>query len=475
MEEQIQFRSSVQVAVNDDPPAVQVDGEGFYASRFTGKTAVILAGLICEGCFSRNEIIRVAEERHGVIPFSTMMFLADLDKINALQVCMSFEDPELTFVVDETKCSDQLNGKPEDDSTLYVASRFHLTRFDGHEWIVESAHGDGRIRSRTPQPLNLLGLFSEPRSLQSVVDTHSGSVREWSRSLCQALVSVRILVQPESEEQAALRLWDFHDLLFQSRSRIGRTINPGLRLFRFKEDPGIPPLPKERPFEGTRMPLCRDDTCSHEASRPLRQVMQSRRSATQFPESGLTVEQLGRFLDRCNGNVPVPESAKAVQASNRFLGNGKYDFVKKIYPSAGGIYELELFLVVQQCEGIDSGLYYHDANSHELVLIRSMDASLRHLTELQAVQGSMPGVLIMLASRFGRLSYKYESFAYSLTLRNAGVLTAYLYLIAEDMGLSGCAYGTGNAEWFTRLTNTNWYEYAYVSDFGLGAGNKERE
>ena len=39
---------------------------------------------------------------------------------------------------------------------------------------------------------------------------------------------------------------------------------------------------------------------------------------------------------------------------------------------------------------------------------------------------------------------EYSSIAYALILKDVGVLLQTLYLMATDMGLGGCAIGTGN-------------------------------
>ena len=53
-----------------------------------------------------------------------------------------------------------------------------------------------------------------------------------------------------------------------------------------------------------------------------------------------------------------------------------------------------------------------------------------------------PQILITLAARFGRISWKYSSLAYALILKDVGVLTQTFYLMATDMGLGGCAIGS---------------------------------
>ena len=57
-----------------------------------------------------------------------------------------------------------------------------------------------------------------------------------------------------------------------------------------------------------------------------------------------------------------------------------------------------------------------------------------------------PQVLITIAARFDRISWKYSSIAYSLILKDVGVLMQTLYLMATDMGLGGCAIGNNNID-----------------------------
>jgi SagB-type dehydrogenase family enzyme len=52
--------------------------------------------------------------------------------------------------------------------------------------------------------------------------------------------------------------------------------------------------------------------------------------------------------------------------------------------------------------------------------------------------------LIKLASRFGRMAWKYRSISYATTLKNVGVLYQTMYLVATAMGLAACALGSGD-------------------------------
>ena len=83
-----------------------------------------------------------------------------------------------------------------------------------------------------------------------------------------------------------------------------------------------------------------------------------------------------------------------------------------------------------------------------------------------------PQILITIAARFGRVSWKYSSVAYSLILKDVGVLLQTLYLMATDMGLGGCAIGTNNIDLFAKMTGLEFHVEGPVGQFALGRGSK---
>jgi SagB-type dehydrogenase family enzyme len=81
-----------------------------------------------------------------------------------------------------------------------------------------------------------------------------------------------------------------------------------------------------------------------------------------------------------------------------------------------------------------------------------------------------PQVLVTIAARFGRVSWKYSSIAYALILKDVGVLLQTLYLMAADMGLGGCAIGSTNIDLFARMTGIEFHVEGAVGQFSLGRG-----
>ena len=90
-------------------------------------------------------------------------------------------------------------------------------------------------------------------------------------------------------------------------------------------------------------------------------------------------------------------------------------------------------------------------------------------TPRQWYRTSAPQVLVTLASRFDRTSWKYRGIAYALTLKNVGVLYATMQLAVTAMGLGGCALGTGNAAHFAEATGRDPAAESSVGEFLLGS------
>jgi SagB-type dehydrogenase family enzyme len=80
-----------------------------------------------------------------------------------------------------------------------------------------------------------------------------------------------------------------------------------------------------------------------------------------------------------------------------------------------------------------------------------------------------PQVLITLAARFQRVSWKYQSLAYSLILKDTGVLYATMYLVATAMHLAPCALGAGDSDLFATIAGTEYLQETSVGEFMLGS------
>jgi oxazoline/thiazoline dehydrogenase len=132
---------------------------------------------------------------------------------------------------------------------------------------------------------------------------------------------------------------------------------------------------------------------------------------------------------------------------------------------------LEFYLTINQCEGLPSGLYHYEPLQHQLTRLRERDRFVESLLNyaIIAARQSNPQVLITLAARFQRISWKYDAIAYATTLKHVGVVYQTMYLVATAMNLAPCALGSGDSDMFAAAAKTDYFAETSVGEFILGS------
>ncbi|HLU71847.1 MAG TPA: SagB family peptide dehydrogenase, partial [Nonomuraea sp.] len=259
------------------------------------------------------------------------------------------------------------------------------------------------------------------------------------------------------DAEPVLRMWDFHDLLFHSRSRLGRFDGEFGATFRFRDE--LPPEPVTKPLPpGPSVALYRPGKL--EDGPPLGAVLEARRSVREHRRPP-TADQLGELLYRS-------ARVKNLLAANEAM---PYEASARPYPGGGAAYELELYPVVRRCDGLDPGVYQYDPVGHRLIGLahRPEDAEAALAGAYQATGGAVrPDVLITVTARFQRVSWKYAGMAYATILKDVGVLYQTFYLVATAMGLAPCGLGSGDADLSARLLGLDWAEESSVGEFLIG-------
>jgi SagB-type dehydrogenase family enzyme len=198
-----------------------------------------------------------------------------------------------------------------------------------------------------------------------------------------------------------------------------------------------------------------------------------RHSTRDFDEKRpITLGELARFLD-CSARI----RSKWKSRLDLGYGNPEIAYAARPYPSGGSAYELELYLAIANCEGLASGFYHYDADRHGLVPIAVRRQELEALlagAEFAMGAPAPPQILITVTARFARVSWKYSAVAYSLILKDVGVLIQTLYMMATDMRLGGCAIGTNNIGLFSKMTGIEFHVEGPVGQFALGRGRDPR-
>jgi SagB-type dehydrogenase family enzyme len=347
-------------------------------------------------------------------------------------------------------------------------SRFPALRRVGSQLVVDSPLRSFRIELARPAVAALLATATTPCQLTELASAAGDAT--WVDPAVRLLLATGVLASVDASGRIAedsdptLMQRTHGDVMFHTRSRLGLNGEPMGAQYLF--DGKLPPTPAIRP----QATLPRIDlpglTGTREATRPgtgFWDVVGARRSIRSHGRQPLTIAQLGEFLYRV-------ARVDRVIAADRAIGLLSDQTVRP-YPSGGNCHDLELYLTVRSCSGMPAGLYRYLPVEHAL---ERLPAAARHcealLRDAYSANGEcVPQVLITIASRFSRVSWKYAGMAYALTLKNAGVLIEFMYLAATEMRLAPCALGNGNSATFALATGLDLAEESAVAEFMLGS------
>ncbi|MBI4331670.1 MAG: SagB/ThcOx family dehydrogenase [Chloroflexi bacterium] len=183
---------------------------------------------------------------------------------------------------------------------------------------------------------------------------------------------------------------------------------------------------------------------------PVEEAIRRRRSIRDYSGDPMTMEQLSLLLHSASG---ITEPAYPLRAS----------------PSAGALYPVETYPVVNSVTGLATGVYHYRPGDHSLELIREGDfrSDLLKYTGGQdmVLQAS---VVLVLTAVFQRTRWKYQERAYRYVLLDAGHLGENLYLAATSLGLGPCGIGAFFDDEMNRLVGVDGDEEAAVYLVSIG-------
>lgn len=404
----------------------------------TGGTAVEL-----------KQLVQQADGIYGMLKFHSY-----LQKFISLGwICHSV----LPFATAILQCEYEFSAPVVNWQEHFTLSRFAYLHQVEEQMVLESPLSKAKVILSDWRGVAIIAKLSQSQSCSNLVLEIPGITFEIAQQFISLLLATQMLSQEtyKEVENTTLAQWDFHDLLFHTRSRQGRHTNPTGGTYRFLGK--IEPQPVVKPpMSKTVVQLYQPNLERLKTTDiPLTDVLESRHSIRNYHSCPITAQQLGEFLYR------------TARVKNL---NGEYS--SRPYPSGGGLYELELYLVINTCYGISSGLYYYNPLAHQLEQLcertKDVEALLKDAWGASGQQ-DIPQVLIVFTARFQRLSWKYEAIAYSLILKHVGVLYQTMYLVATAMNLAPCALGSGNTDLFAKAAEIDYYAESSVGEFMLGS------
>jgi oxazoline/thiazoline dehydrogenase len=348
-----------------------------------------------------------------------------------------------------------------DSSAPLKLSRFAYLVADHGRLVVQSPLGCAKLElvdQTVARALAALAGGCSINELEATVPTlGAGAIR----GLALLMLNAAALVaagDPEEPGSAASGWWEFHDLLFHTRSRRGRHNAPYGGTYPHEALLPEPKLTKPtQTNDAVSLPRHDHDHLQHTEA-PFSDVLERRRSVRDYAPEPPTFEQLGEFLYRSMRYQAVPPQAP--------------EHAFRAAPAGGALQELEVYPIVAQCRGLEAGVYHYRPLEHVLTRIaRPSPLTERLLDEARRTANTDTPLQIyfQITARCQRVFWKYESMGYALILKNLGALYATMYLVATAMDLAPCALGGGDSELFAKISGLDPSEEPAVGEFLLGS------
>lgn len=162
-------------------------------------------------------------------------------------------------------------------------------------------------------------------------------------------------------------------------------------------------------------------------------AVERRRSVRRYSGEAISLSELSRLLHYSAG------------ITDRRLG-------LRAAPSAGALYPIDLYPVVNLVEGLPPGIYHYSVGDHCLEAIREGDFR-EELVRHGAGQRFMgrANVALILSAVFERSRLRYRERAQRYIFLEAGHIAQNVHLVAASMGLGACAIGAFYDEGFNRM------------------------
>jgi len=384
-------------------------------------------------------------------PQQESMLLASLHKNCCLEYCFFSSDKTVpSFTISPKRPYAFLADTPSEESLVESFSAYHFSKFSYFRWLNEEV--------LLENPLSRINIFISDKSLLSYLFSTS-KLPESNKCvtiLFRELVNENFVLLLKDMEKESIQMWDFPDLLFHKHSRM-------------QESPYPPNFGASFRFEEPKECLKRESTNGINLQKPdlsallsndlpLSHVLEIRRTRRRHGATPITKKQLGELLYRV------------------FHFKNEHSEVKKnefhVYPNAGNIHEFEIYILINYCEDLESGIYQYDCQKNILCRI---EANSHDIMEILALAGSawsdrshLPQVLINLSCNFSKVFWKYEGIGYRNSLVNAGTIVQTIYLVAEAMNLAACCLGYGCSDLFSKVIQCHPLEQTSILEMAIG-------
>jgi len=209
------------------------------------------------------------------------------------------------------------------------------------------------------------------------------------------------------------------------------------------------PLQYKKYSEARMIPLPRP----HYQGVSLESAIEKRRSVRDYSTAAITVNQVSQLL---------------------FAGQGItgeiYDQPLRSAPSAGALYPIEIYLVVNNVERLSQGIYHYNVQAHALELLREGDCS-SEITTAALRQDALgkANIVLVLSAIFDRTCHKYGDRGFRYVYLEAGHISQNVFLQAVSLGLGSVSVGAFSDDKVNQLFGLDGRKESAVYLMAVGA------
>jgi SagB-type dehydrogenase family enzyme len=206
------------------------------------------------------------------------------------------------------------------------------------------------------------------------------------------------------------------------------------------QDEGVPQPPLEMPIapDARLIPLPAPAGLNLPPA-DLREMIEKRRSLRRYTEQALTLAELSYLLWLTQG-------VKAISKRPATL---------RTVPSAGARHAFETFLLINNVEGLQAGLYRFAASQHALLPVEAQPEIREEITQACMDQNQVrtSAVTFIWVAVVERMYWRYVERGYRYLHLDAGHVCQNLYLAAESIDCGVCAIAAYDDELLNQALN----------------------
>lgn len=142
---------------------------------------------------------------------------------------------------------------------------------------------------------------------------------------------------------------------------------------------------------------------------------------------------------------------------------------RKPFPSGGGLYPVEFYVVILNVEGMEPCVAHYDGIGQKLKLLRPVSLEeVNAVMTLPFAEGEAPSAIVFMSGVFQRSTNKYGNKGYKFAMIEAGGAGQTLQLVATAMGLNSLFWSSFYDDEVERLLGIDGVTESIITSFIVG-------